>query len=475
MQRFFTIKQNERSVDEVLEYKKLEDNSLWFRIKYHKSSGKNKTIAYIMDFNIHKDGIDVIKANGSPEDGYVWIEQNILSIAKFDKNLTYKVREIWDNVYGDIWPLDINNIEYSHLSFPDILYLWQVLVIKPNLTLLAKELGWYTIIADLNYMKTHKYRAAHGSSLATTYGYRQNSVISLRSNNLIKDIDGTNVKRQLDLTHVQYKKIKELQLNSIATSWFIKFCDNGVNIELIYELFKSKLIIINEDTTRMFMGCIRYIKNNDNLSESVKRVLISTTIFKRVLSGDIKNIASYLMYLKDWLNMNLLLFREFVPSDIPKVNEYVTTSVPDRRISNGMYIITQIPSKVLKIKVLHDNLLKEYRIKKDEIIVEHFNKQAIENIKIYEKTVDDYSFIVPRTVEELHDEGKLQNHCVATYCKSVANNISAIVFMRKTNDIKEPLITIEVKGNTLYQAKGYSNREATESENKVINKWLKLI
>jgi hypothetical protein len=46
-----------------------------------------------------------------------------------------------------------------------------------------------------------------------------------------------------------------------------------------------------------------------------------------------------------------------------------------------------------------------------------------------------------------------------------------LLFMRKTDEIEKSLITIEVRGNKILQAKGVSNRRPKEKEDIFIKQW----
>lgn len=84
-----------------------------------------------------------------------------------------------------------------------------------------------------------------------------------------------------------------------------------------------------------------------------------------------------------------------------------------------------------------------------------------------------YSVVTPQISKDIQQEGADQNHCVASYVRSVMNGRTQIVFMRTNKDIEKSLITIEVKNGELYQAKGKSNRAPTEEEMKFIMTYAK--
>ncbi|MBC8109686.1 MAG: PcfJ domain-containing protein [Verrucomicrobia bacterium] len=75
---------------------------------------------------------------------------------------------------------------------------------------------------------------------------------------------------------------------------------------------------------------------------------------------------------------------------------------------------------------------------------------------------------------ELHDEGKIMNHCVASYAWACNKGNTAIFSLALDNfGFTERLITIEVnlKTNQIVQAKGKYNRQMNGKESQLINKW----
>lgn len=84
-----------------------------------------------------------------------------------------------------------------------------------------------------------------------------------------------------------------------------------------------------------------------------------------------------------------------------------------------------------------------------------------------------YSFIVPETIEDLIREGNSLNHCIASYDNRVIDGTSKIVFMRESDNLDKPLVSIEIKRGKINQARGSSNRSVTDDEFKAILEWSK--
>lgn len=92
-----------------------------------------------------------------------------------------------------------------------------------------------------------------------------------------------------------------------------------------------------------------------------------------------------------------------------------------------------------------------------------------------EKKIDDIVFIYPRSTKEIKDEASQQCNCVASYIKRVINGECHILFMRKELMPLNSLVTIEVRDHKVVQAKGKFNRDITEYERTIIEKYNKYL
>lgn len=80
-----------------------------------------------------------------------------------------------------------------------------------------------------------------------------------------------------------------------------------------------------------------------------------------------------------------------------------------------------------------------------------------------------------KKVLDLYYEGQTLNHCVYTYKNSCFSGRSVIFSLRLIEDeeLKTPLITIEIRGKQIVQARGNYNRTPSETEKKIIILWAK--
>lgn len=98
----------------------------------------------------------------------------------------------------------------------------------------------------------------------------------------------------------------------------------------------------------------------------------------------------------------------------------------------------------------------------------HAVEQAIQDkyerlYKACEWSNDEYAIVMPKSAEEIINEGAILNHCVGNYCERVANGESIILFLRKLEELDKPFYTLEIRPNMnkfdFVQCRGYKNAD----------------
>lgn len=100
---------------------------------------------------------------------------------------------------------------------------------------------------------------------------------------------------------------------------------------------------------------------------------------------------------------------------------------------------------------MHDLRINEYdamKEREDRIKKRKFYKsfaRVAANLKKYELPGDKYSIIIPRSVTDIQKEGTALHHCVYKmgYDKKMERGDCIIAFIRKTDDISTPYVTVE--------------------------------
>ncbi len=136
--------------------------------------------------------------------------------------------------------------------------------------------------------------------------------------------------------------------------------------------------------------------------------------------------------------------------------------------------------KISHLQYYHDratlfsrNHRREMQLQQNQILQDKLKKYV--NSKHYRNRLYDdnkYAIITPQTAMDMEQEGAILHHCVGSYVPRVANEECEIYFMRKTNDMQKPFLTIEVKNNILKQCYGYRDSyNSDKNAEKFIRKW----
>jgi hypothetical protein len=88
---------------------------------------------------------------------------------------------------------------------------------------------------------------------------------------------------------------------------------------------------------------------------------------------------------------------------------------------------------------------------------------------------DEYMIMIPRSAEDVHDEGRQQGHCIAqAYVNHIAVGDTVCVFMRRANEPNRSLITIEIRNNKVRQACIGNNNRVPDEYRPWIRHWAEL-
>lgn len=120
------------------------------------------------------------------------------------------------------------------------------------------------------------------------------------------------------------------------------------------------------------------------------------------------------------------------------------------------------------LRTTHDIVMRNYRRMKKEFNEEMFARRVKAEM---EKSIGAYAFIYPRTTQSIKDEAVQQNNCVASYIDKVIDGECDILFMRNKDNMEHSLVTLEVVGGKIVQAKQAYNNDVTPQQRAVIDKW----
>ncbi|EOD7437827.1 PcfJ domain-containing protein [Enterococcus faecium] len=112
---------------------------------------------------------------------------------------------------------------------------------------------------------------------------------------------------------------------------------------------------------------------------------------------------------------------------------------------------------------------------KRKITHEGFKVQA-KKLAYMEMSLSGFSFILPKTPDDLIQEGENLHHCVggSRYIEKHGRGESTIIFVRKNNNLKQSYFTIEYAIKRIIQIQGKRNREKVSPKLKqAVDLWLK--
>ena len=124
------------------------------------------------------------------------------------------------------------------------------------------------------------------------------------------------------------------------------------------------------------------------------------------------------------------------------------------------------------LKTYHDVVLQNYKLIEDEVMVKKFEEERNRFVKLEHK-MSKFSVVSPKTVNDIVSEGNANAHCVQSYCKKVIEGVTTILFLRKTKELEKSLVTVEVQGDRIVQARGFANRNMECEEREALNTYAK--
>lgn len=107
--------------------------------------------------------------------------------------------------------------------------------------------------------------------------------------------------------------------------------------------------------------------------------------------------------------------------------------------------------------------------------IEQEYQEVISQLNVQEYDNGEFSITIPKTTQDIINEGKALHHCVGVYVDKVVRREDMIYFLRK--DINTPYVTIEVKDKKVTQIEGDMNNRfigKDTPEYNTIKEWAKI-
>lgn len=122
------------------------------------------------------------------------------------------------------------------------------------------------------------------------------------------------------------------------------------------------------------------------------------------------------------------------------------------------------------LKTAHDIVSRNYRVNQSKVLSKRY-EEVCESFKHLEFTGEKFSVVVPKSLDLVVKEGQALNHCVANYIEGLVAKQYAIVFMRDNEDLERSLVTVQIHGDRISQARGVNNRATTREEQEFLDKY----
>lgn len=177
---------------------------------------------------------------------------------------------------------------------------------------------------------------------------------------------------------------------------------------------------------------------------------------------DLKRVMDYLFHDLPMQGLAQKMSTHDVPHELVLLRDYAKMMVEmDRRYD-------RYPKG---LKMSHDIAAKNYRVQQSQILAKKY-EEIREGLKKYEWEGKEYAVIVPPTMQSVVQEGASLNHCVASYVDGMVAGEYAILFLRLKETPEKSLVTLQMHGDKVSQARGQSNRAPTDEERAAIDEFV---
>ena len=236
---------------------------------------------------------------------------------------------------------------------------------------------------------------------------------------------------------------------------------------------------------------LKYLKDSDEFGDSLKKNLnwmhdkygADNVKYIYEISESPKSVTSFLSSWKMDTLKGLLLegydFRRLIKYVFADVKyqgierPYDALEYLSDALSTARQIGIELNDKYPKhLREVHDVLAMNLRAMRREENKTAFDKYQKEWKKL-EYSKDGFSIVIPKTPSDVVQEGSAMSNCVAGFIDRVKNGTCTILFLRRTasKDVSE--VTLELRGNTLVQAKAFANRNISKDHKRFLEAWAK--
>lgn len=144
-----------------------------------------------------------------------------------------------------------------------------------------------------------------------------------------------------------------------------------------------------------------------------------------------------------------------------------------KELNPNLIVSSKIEKYPKFLKTNHDIVVKIYNNYKKEYPDDIFRTMVdyrLEQLNLPNKLV----VVMPKSTNEMKEEGLYQNHCCASYIDSIIDGTRQVTFLRHSENINTPLITLDIKEGMIQQYEGKNRRTPNENEWEAIEKYAKI-
>lgn len=380
-----------------------------------------------------------------------------------------------------------------------------------------------TVYLDYNVKNRKYFLNIKDESFVVDFDFATNEKLIIQKNGKVVKNTRDNLSKSLSYfeydghdtpENTLFGQVKKHIVNATTLHGVIRILMDHPEIEIIYNTYGS-LDALHDFNISMFHSgsspyqilglskpvCKVYFAKYQNTfqpyerKEGFKQIKKIDEMYPDKPDKAIKLIDSFFRLMINMDNMRLNCFRKFINLtekgfDCIRLAEYLAHDVGMYQgitnlydALNILYDYVHICEKMnveyekypKSLKLRHDIASKNFEIKKSEYNEKKLKEVVLsQDYKTLQYNGDSFSVLIPHCVNDLINEGKKLHHCVASYIDYIIDRASKILFYRNTDDINTPLVTLEVRGNTVVQYKGRFNRNCTMEEMKNIAKWAKM-
>ena len=182
---------------------------------------------------------------------------------------------------------------------------------------------------------------------------------------------------------------------------------------------------------------------------------------------DIDKFVQYLKELKAFEHTNVYWitrnYKDYLEAELElrggklrKVNKYPKNLVQMHH--NRTSVVTEIKREKERLKNLEQKE-KDKKIYESHKWLEWMPKN------------EPYCIVIPKSADDVIDEGNQMNHCVGSYVSRISNETTFIVFMRWKDVPESSYITVEIQNDKLCTALGQNNRRLEKEERIFLQKY----